>query len=55
MRGEVHPDKAKNILFKLVNDFTDRRGFGQEWEQIDNDIQDEILHEWLGIIEGGMR
>ncbi len=55
MRGEKHPDKAKQILFSLVNDFADRRGLRQEWDQIDSDIQDEILHEWLEIIQQGMK
>jgi len=43
--------QAKNILFDLVHDFTDRRGLRQEWEQIDEDIQEEILNKWLIIIE----
>lgn len=54
LKGEKHPDKAKNILFAIVNDFTDRRGLRHEWEQIDNDIQNEVLVEWLGIIEKGL-
>ena len=43
--------KAKKILFEIVADFTDRRGLRQEWEQIDEDIQEEILQTWLQIIE----
>jgi hypothetical protein len=55
LKGEAHPDKAKTILFRIVSDFTDRRGLRQEWEQIDNGIQDEIMQEWLGIIERGIQ
>ena len=43
--------KARKILFEIVADFTDRRGLRQEWEQIDEDIQEEILAGWLNIIE----
>ncbi len=43
--------KPKEILFKIVQDFTDRRGLRQGWESIDNDIQEEILQTWLKIIE----
>lgn len=51
LQGEIHPDKAKQILFAIVADFTDRRGLRQEWEQIDDGIQNEIMEEWLGIIQ----
>jgi hypothetical protein len=47
------PPREKKILFDIVRDFTDRRGLRQEWEQIDDDIQEEILSTWLGIIKGG--
>lgn len=43
-------DKAKTLLFEFVQDFTDRRGLRQEWEQIDEDIQEEILEKWLMLI-----
>ena len=45
------PTKAKRLLFSIVEDFTDRRGLRQEWEKIDDDIQEEILQEWLDMIE----
>ena len=46
--------KSKQILFKILHDFTDRRGLRQGWEQIDDDIQEEILETWLKMIEEGM-
>jgi len=46
----VNTTKNKQILFELLHDFTGRRGLRQEWEQIDQDIQKEILEEWLSII-----
>ena len=41
----------KKILFEIVADFTDRRGLRQEWEGIDDDIQEEIFEDWLEIIK----
>lgn len=50
--GRVTADKkAKRILFAIAADLTDRRGLRQQWEQIDDDIQEEILATWLGFIE----
>lgn len=46
--------QAKKILFEIVADFTDRRGLRQEWEQIDDDIQEEILETWLQIIKSNL-
>jgi len=42
---------SKKILFEIVSDLTGRRGLRQEWEGIDDDIQEEIMDEWLEIIE----
>ncbi|MHC4196170.1 MAG: hypothetical protein ACYSQZ_09610 [Planctomycetota bacterium] len=42
---------SKQILFEIIDDLTDRRGLRQEWDQIDDDIQNEILSDWLKIIE----
>ena len=40
----------ERILFGFLRDFTDRRGLRQEWDQIDDDIQEEILETWDEII-----
>lgn len=37
---------ALKIVLNIKGDFTDRRGLRQEWEQIDEDIQEEILRKW---------
>ena len=42
--------KEQKILFGIIHDFTDRRGLRQEWDQIDEEIQEEILQTWYGII-----
>ena len=40
----------KKILFEILEDFADRRGLRQGWDEIDRDIQEEILQVWLKII-----
>jgi len=43
----VIPSKEEQIVFSILNDFTDRRGLKQEWNQIDEDIQEEIIKKWI--------
>ncbi len=42
---------SEQILFEIVDDMLGRRGLRQEFESYDELIQDEILAEWLAIIE----
>lgn len=42
---------SKKILFKIVNDLTDRAGLDNYWWNIDGEIREEILTAWLAIIE----
>ncbi len=43
-------DAPKQRLFALLSDFTDRRGLRQEWDQIDDEVKEEILQTWLNIL-----
>lgn len=43
--------KEEEIVFEIMKDFTDRRGLKQEWSQIDEDIQEEIIQTWIKIIK----
>lgn len=43
-------DKAEKIVEAIMKDFTDRRGLRQEWEQIDEDIQNEIKGTWIELV-----
>lgn len=43
---------AKAIALSIEKDITDRRGLRQEWEQIDEEIQDEIRTRWVDRIMG---
>lgn len=42
---------VEKTLFEILNDFTGRRGLRHEWNRIDDDIKEEVLSEWLKIIE----
>jgi hypothetical protein len=46
------PDsKEKKAVFNIINDLKDRRGLKQEFESIDDDIQDEIVETWIDAIK----
>jgi hypothetical protein len=42
---------AKQIVEDILADLTNRRGLRQEWEQIDDDIQEEIINKWRTIVD----
>lgn len=42
-------EKAKKIVDLILEDMTDRRGFRQAWDEVDEDIRDEIKSEWRTI------
>jgi len=41
---------ATRCVDNILKDMTDRRGLRQEWDNIDEDIQEEIKEEWRQII-----
>ena len=41
---------AELIVFKIIEDISDRSGLGAEWDCIDSDIQKEIKEKWVSII-----
>ena len=41
----------EKIVFRFIEDFTDRRGMGDEWDEIDDEIQDEIIETWIDIVK----
>ena len=48
--ADHHIDKhARAIVRGIIKDFTDRRGLRQEWEQIDDQVQAEIIIRWREI------
>jgi hypothetical protein len=42
-REEPPTDPAEKILFAVMADITGRHGLRQEWDQIDDDVQEELL------------
>lgn len=42
---------AKSIALKIRNDFGDRCGLQNAWDDIDENIQREILQAWTDIAE----
>lgn len=43
--------KDEAIVFDILSDITDRRGFRQEFDQVDDDIKNEMIQTWLNIIQ----
>ena len=46
LRGEAPADPHLAAAFAVVEDLTDRRGLRQEFEGIDDDLQEEIAETW---------
>lgn len=44
-------DAAKKIVEAILQNLTDRRGLRQEWDQIDDEIQNEIREAWERIVD----
>jgi trans-2-enoyl-CoA reductase len=45
---------AQYIVEQIILDLNDRRGLRQEWENIDEDIQEEIKEQWKYIAIAAM-
>jgi hypothetical protein len=43
--------KEEEIVFSILNNLTDRSGIGDEWDGIDDEIQEEIIAEWIDIVK----
>lgn len=41
--------EEKRIVFSIIQDLSDRRGLRQEWDEIDNEIKEEIIQKWIDI------
>ena len=47
----MNKQRADEIVNEILNDLTDRSGLGNEWDNIDSDIQKEIKEAWAEIIQ----
>jgi len=45
-------NKIREAAEAIAWDISDRRGIKKEWEMIDDDVIEEIIVTWMGIIEG---
>jgi hypothetical protein len=46
----MNQQTAKKIVEALITDLTDRKGLGNMWEEIDQDIQEEIMTKWVSLV-----
>ena len=44
-------DAITDVVEGIVDDILSRKGIGNEWEMIDEDIQEEIKAEWVVLIK----
>lgn len=42
------------IVDKIIDDLSGRKGIGDEWDMVDQEIKDEIRKEWADIIAKGL-
>lgn len=42
---------STNMVNQLIHDISDRKGIGDEFDNIDDDIKQEIIDTWCGILE----
>lgn len=54
LNGDEPSSKELKAVFNIIYDLTDRRGLKHEFTQIDGDIQDEIVEEWIKCIKSAM-
>lgn len=43
--------KSEQIAINIMEDISDRRGLGNEWDQIDDSIKEEIINGWVEMID----
>lgn len=48
--GERFP-VSKEIVFEIIHDLGGRKGLDNEWDDIDQEIQDEIIAAWVQKVE----
>lgn len=46
---KVETTKEEKIVFTILSDLRDRSGLGNEFDMIDDEIQNEIIQTWIDI------
>ena len=49
-KTHTEPDAAQELVEKIEHDLRNRRGLRHEFENIDEDIQDEIRDQWARFV-----
>jgi len=52
MKGPV---MEHEIVEAIIDDLMSRKGLGDEWDQIDDDIQGEIREAWVAIVRAALK
>lgn len=42
---------ASKIVDAIIEDLSGRKGLGDEWDQIDDDVKEQIREKWTRIME----
>lgn len=42
---------ARKIASRIIRDIEDRSGLGKKWEQIDDEVKEDIVNEWIREID----
>ena len=48
--NKVDYGTTKNIAYDLISDLSDRRGLSSEYDNIEDDIKEELIQTWIDII-----
>ncbi len=46
---------ARDAVFRIIADLTDRRGLRQAFESIDDDIRRELICAWVDMVNSAIR
>lgn len=46
----MNTEQARRAVDAIVYDLAGRKGLGDEWDQIDDDIREEIIEKWTDIV-----
>ena len=49
--GKKEVSKERRTVYGILVDLTDRRGFRQVWDEIDEEVQEDLIEQWIEIAE----
>ena len=48
------PSPAARIVWTILNDVTSRKGWDDEWDSFDDEIQHDIIDNWLSLTRAAL-